>query len=149
MTDNDQPPSMKKIALVALGFLGIVGAVLIGVPSLVKVKQGDSSKGVALASDELTKKECGACHDAYSPMFLPGYSWEKIMNNLSDHFGEDASLSEETRQHILAYMIGERPTEVPIRITSTDIFNKIHDKKVKTQAKEISVKLFNCTECHK
>ncbi len=46
--------------------------------------------------DEVVSKGCGAYHMAFQPQMLPERSWEKIMNELSDHFGEDASLGSRT-----------------------------------------------------
>ncbi|MDH5558180.1 MAG: diheme cytochrome c [Alphaproteobacteria bacterium] len=55
-------------------------------------------------TNEAVKKECGACHMAFQPQFLPQRSWRKMMDGLSDHFGEDASLPEATRLEIAAYL---------------------------------------------
>ena len=49
--------------------------------------------------------ECGACHWAYAPEFLPARSWQAITSNLSDHFGEDASLDPDTTGKIADYLI--------------------------------------------
>ena len=38
--------------------------------------------------------ECGSCHIAYAPGLLPARSWRKMMAQLEDHFGEDASVGE-------------------------------------------------------
>jgi hypothetical protein len=51
-----------------------------------------------------TLSECAACHMAYPPQMLPARSWQKIIDNLADHFGEDASLAEPVRTDILAYL---------------------------------------------
>jgi hypothetical protein len=39
-----------------------------------------------------TLKECGECHMAYQPGLLPAASWNRIMDGLADHFGENASV---------------------------------------------------------
>jgi len=39
-------------------------------------------------------RECAACHFAYLPGLLPAASWKRLMTNLDDHYGEDASLSD-------------------------------------------------------
>lgn len=39
-------------------------------------------------------QECGACHTAYAPGLLPVRSWHRMMAELENHFGEDASLDE-------------------------------------------------------
>ena len=49
-------------------------------------------------------EECGACHLAYPPGLMPSKSWQKMMGGLSDHFGENAELDEETEQLIVRYL---------------------------------------------
>lgn len=48
--------------------------------------------------------ECIACHTLYPPFLLPKKSWEVMMGDLENHFGDDASLDEPTRVSILAYL---------------------------------------------
>jgi hypothetical protein len=36
--------------------------------------------------------ECGSCHVAYPPSLAPAEMWTVVMDGLSDHFGESASL---------------------------------------------------------
>jgi nitrate/TMAO reductase-like tetraheme cytochrome c subunit len=50
-------------------------------------------------------KECGDCHMAFPPETLPKASWEKIIGNLADHFGENASLDPAATAEILAYHV--------------------------------------------
>lgn len=40
------------------------------------------------------KQECAACHAAYPRSALPAASWQRIMSDLSHHFGTDASIDE-------------------------------------------------------
>ncbi|MCK4940241.1 MAG: hypothetical protein KAR80_08055 [Rhodospirillaceae bacterium] len=49
--------------------------------------------------------ECGDCHMAFPPQTLPKALWTKIMSNLSDHFGEDASIDPAIIPEILAYHV--------------------------------------------
>ena len=51
-------------------------------------------------------EECGACHMAYQPGLLPGDAWQQIMapDALTDHYGDDASLSPDLRQEIAGYL---------------------------------------------
>ncbi len=49
--------------------------------------------------------ECAECHLLYRPQMLPAKSWSIMMNNLDDHFGEDASLMPETLKEITDYHI--------------------------------------------
>ena len=49
--------------------------------------------------------ECGDCHMAFPPQTLPKALWKKIISNLSDHFGEDASIDQTIIPEILAYHV--------------------------------------------
>ncbi|MDD5406729.1 MAG: cytochrome b/b6 domain-containing protein [Sulfurovaceae bacterium] len=49
--------------------------------------------------------ECGSCHIAYPPYLLPKASWVKMMDNLENHFGDDASLDEQTKAVILDFLV--------------------------------------------
>jgi Dihaem cytochrome c len=112
------------------------------------------------------EKECGACHIAYPPQMLPMRSWRSIMSNLSNHFGENATLAGATSAEIEAYLVthaGDAPgsTEgkrfmrgipadaIPLRITDTRFWKRRHSEispgvfsttKVKSKA--------NCLACH-
>ena len=116
--------------------------------------------------DALVIKECGACHMTFQPQMLPERSWEKIMDGLADHFGEDASLSAEDVKSIRSYltanaadsrwwggrfMRGLKEDSLPLRITETPHWLHEHegdgvhpaawkDPKVKSKA--------NCMACH-
>lgn len=48
--------------------------------------------------------ECASCHIAYPPYLLPKKSWSVMMNNLTNHFGDDASLDEKTRLSISTFL---------------------------------------------
>ncbi len=54
-------------------------------------------------SDQTVLKECGDCHMAFPPETLPKAVWGKIIGNLSNHFGEDASLDAATTAQLLAF----------------------------------------------
>ena len=90
--------------------------------------------------DAAVVKECGACHMAYAPQMLPMRSWQAIMGNLGNHFGETATLSAPERQTIEAYLVahaGDAPgttqghrfmrgipaDATPLRITDTRFWN--------------------------
>jgi len=116
-------------------------------------------------SDAMTKKECGECHMAFQPAFLPARSWEKIMDNLSDHFGEDASLPKDKAEHIKKYLManaadrrwgskmmrGVRKDWTPIRITELPYWKHEHEEEVPARAwKDPKVgSKANCKACHR
>ncbi len=109
----------------------------------------EAGAGVLFVGDPVTKKECGDCHEPYSPRDLPDGSWRAIMSNLSNHFGEDASLDDNKRRHITAYLTSNAGGRgnAGVRITQTSWFNRAHNevgyqmrRRVKTMGK--------CSGCH-
>ena len=112
-------------------------------------------------------KECGGCHFAYQPGLLPERSWRKVMNQLKDHFGDNAELPAATHEQVLTYLVAnsaEHGTyrrsekilrsisakDVPDRITDTPYIHHQHNelpaKLVKGNDKVGS--LSNCAACH-
>jgi hypothetical protein len=69
-----------------------------------------SSRGkgadVAPVRDARYANECGSCHFAYLPGLLPARSWQKLMGNLADHFGDNAELPPEETRAITDYLVG-------------------------------------------
>jgi hypothetical protein len=55
-------------------------------------------------SDPTYKEYCGACHFAFQPELLPSESWESILNQTDNHFGESFELDAGTRKAILGYL---------------------------------------------
>lgn len=115
--------------------------------------------------DATVQKECGACHMAFQPGFLPARSWARMTASLADHFGEDASLPDDKveiiRNYLMAnagdvvnrgrdanYMQWVAPGGTPQRITDNPDFLRKHrfadsvwkDPKVVTKS--------NCVACH-
>ncbi len=109
--------------------------------------------------------ECGACHTLYPPSLLPKHSWELMMADLENHFGDDASLDLPSQQNILAYLlknsaenstseaslkiVQSMPNQDMIAMTQTPFWKKTHKEidhayfdssKVKSRA--------NCKACH-
>ena len=115
-------------------------------------------------TDQIAKEECNACHFAFPAMMLPQVSWKKILENLENHFGEDASLDSQTRQTIGEYLLsrsgdaGSTPSKFilgldngnpPIRITETEYWIKkhLHISEEKLQSRLAGLKA-NCAVCH-
>jgi len=112
-------------------------------------------------------KECGSCHTAYPPGLLPARSWRKMLSELGNHFGQDASVLEPIRLGLLKDLedmaadgtfadmrmrriAGSVPVDAaPQRITETAFFKFVHDEVPKTfwQRKAIGTPA-NCTACH-
>ena len=108
-------------------------------------------------TDALVKKECGECHLAFQPKFLPEPSWRKIMATPPNHFGEDASLKPDIRVKVGAYLAtnadGRRvnPDNPPLQITKLFWFRDEHgDADIKKQMRKLKLKsIVECAACHK
>ncbi len=111
-----------------------------------------------IVDNAATKAECSACHTVYAPGFLPKRSWRAIMADLSNHFGEDASLDEATRSEIEQYLVstaaenprGVDPATTPLRITDLAWFNSQHGSRARAYAaaRPAIGTISNCTACH-
>jgi hypothetical protein len=112
----------------------------------------------------VVQKECGACHMAYLAEFLPARSWNKLIDGLKEHFGENAALDAATSKVIRTYLVahaadaagqdhrftyGLDKTVTPLRVSDTPYWVMRHSEipaevfthpKVKTKA--------NCIACH-
>jgi len=94
-------------------------------------------------TDAAYLKECGSCHMAYPPQFLPARSWNRVMGSLQDHFGDSAQLDAATQQRIHDYLIANaadkaqnehsfaimhslNASEAPFRITATPYIAGLH-----------------------
>jgi len=67
------------------------------------ITQSAQAETFPVIEDKVVLKECGDCHMAFAPQTLTRAVWRDIINNLSSHFGEDASSDPGTVKHILAY----------------------------------------------
>ena len=93
--------------------------------------------------NEPYRSECGGCHFAYQPGLLPRHDWERIMDSLEEHYGDDASLDEmpatEIRGYLLenaadrasqsrsrAFSAGSDASDILPRITNTNYFRREH-----------------------
>lgn len=102
--------------------------------------------------------ECGSCHTPFAPALLPAPSWQRIMGNLSKHYGTDASLDTASTREIGQWLQanagnGRRASEEPPqdRITKSAWFVRQHRPgEVPTDVwKRPSVgSPVNCGACH-
>lgn len=102
------------------------------------------------------QQECSSCHLAYPPSLLPATSWSRIMNNLENHFGTDASLDAATVIEISNWLevnagghkaAKTEPNED--RITQSHWFKKEHDDIEQKVWLRPSIKsAANCAACH-
>jgi cytochrome c553 len=117
-----------------------------------------------LAANQPWAKECGACHIAFHPSLLPEASWRKIMENLADHFGEDASLDAKTTVDITGFLTANAAErwdtlpanrlraineEKPLQITATRFWVRTHrDIPPPAFAMKLVGAKQNCAACH-
>lgn len=110
------------------------------------------------AATALYTKECGSCHMAYQPSFLPKRSWDKTMDTLNNHFGTDATLDPADHKTIQSYLAANASKNnrksdmkgaVAIRISETPHFVREHREIPNKLILQPEVKSFaNCNACH-
>lgn len=116
----------------------------------------DERDVVPPVTHQATRDECGECHMAYQPALLPQESWAAIMDDLGNHFGEDASLPAATAAEIRAYLVGaSRPArraaaQPVLAITAQRWWLHEHDdvRAARWQDPDVATKS-NCPACHK
>jgi hypothetical protein len=123
------------------------------------------SKYLTPVNNDTFKQECGACHFAYQPGLLPAGSWERILNTLPSHFGEEVSLDQETKNIIGEYLkinaaenssakrarkiVRSLNGQTPLRITETPyIKEKHHDLDASIFSRQTIGSFSSCTACH-
>lgn len=113
------------------------------------------------------QQECSSCHLAYPPSLLPKASWQRLMNGLDQHFGENASLDPATQADILRFLethaadsgtseVGRRvmrqlgAQDARLRITETGWFVRKHDEVPRAAwARKAVGSAANCAACHR
>ncbi len=113
--------------------------------------------------------DCGDCHKTYPPFMLPKRSWERIMDNLDNHFGEEiteANISKQARVSILNFLTNNcaeqssnkiafklinslDKNEAPKSITKTYYWRKAHENidPAVFKSKEVEDRA-HCWACH-
>lgn len=120
----------------------------------------------SLPNHPVWKNECASCHQLYHPSLLPQRSWKKMMANLPNHFGENASLDEKVRADIEQFLSANSAdksnnrraqkflrsipaNEAPLRISETEYFKRKHDEISPALFKRNSIgSAANCMACH-
>ncbi len=83
------------LVLLALSFSGLL---------LERARAGGGHFHAPVA-DPLVREECGSCHLAFAPSMLPTSSWTRMMGELENHFGADASVSPAAAEKITRYLV--------------------------------------------
>jgi hypothetical protein len=144
------------LGLVALAFSAIV----------LERAQAGGDDYFAPVIDPVVKEECGSCHIAFAPSMLPARSWKRMMANLKDHFGDDASVDADTAARISSYLVanaadtggkrysskllrGLAPNSTPLRITELPKWVSEHREVPAWEWKHKDVRTkANCVACH-
>lgn len=121
---------------------------------------------VATVQNAFYREECGSCHFAYQPGFLPAESWTKMMQGLEDHFGENAELMPEDQQRLTQYLVAHAANtskyafsvdtmralkgKTPLRISEVPYIAHEHDEVPQKMVRDNpEVKSFSyCNKCH-
>ncbi|MDH4944050.1 cytochrome b/b6 domain-containing protein [Sulfurimonas sp. C5] len=126
----------------------------------------DANKAVDYQKEHpLFENECRSCHTLYPPYLLPKASWVKLMDNLENHFGDDASLEATDTVFIKDYLVNNAAEDSTkeaafkilksmkekdtIAITKTSYWKRRHqeiDQEIFASA-EVKAKS-NCKACH-
>ncbi len=94
-------------------------------------------------------KECGSCHMAYPGELMTKSNWNNLLNNLSKHYGNDASIGNNELNSIRNYVNStntyrKSSNTSDYRITSDYWFQRKHANRININKKSLS----NCSECH-
>ena len=149
---------MKSVAaLLVLCFLGTTASA--ATISRVEV--------AALEPSNAYQQACASCHMLYAPSMLPARSWQKMMSNLNNHFGDNAEVTAVVNAEVMAYlkrnaaendkrryaksMLGLlKDEETPDYISDTKYFKLMHDAvKPRMVLGNPDVRSFaRCEACH-
>ncbi len=117
-------------------------------------------------TDPEVKEECGSCHLAFPASMLPAASWQRMMQELDNHFGDNASVDPALAKKITAYLVanagdtggqaygskllrGVTPASAPQRITSLPKWVREHREVPDWEWRHKDVRSkANCTACH-
>ncbi|CAI10178.1 diheme cytochrome c [Aromatoleum aromaticum] len=145
----------------------VAGLLVIGLTAAVLTKaRAGGDDYFPPVKDKPTVDECGSCHMAFPPAMLPAASWRRMMVELDDHFGDNASLDPQTAAHVTRYLVdnaadaggrrygrklmkGVAAGASPQRITELPKWVREHDEVSRSewQHKDVGSKA-NCPACH-
>lgn len=147
---------MKKFLAIS-----VLGAVLLAASGMAVKADDDWMPPV---TDPVVIKECGACHMVFQPGFLPAESWTKMMSDLKNHFGENATLDPAIAKPIEEYLTANAArnsrrmrsasgNEPPLRISETRWFKRKHDKRGRSSPENLkrhkAKSIAQCEACHR
>jgi len=148
---------------ISIGLLGSVGLV-IGDDDFRRSLGGHD---VAPADFAPYQEECGGCHMTYPPGLLPADAWQRVFDNLDNHYGDNAELPSQQAELIRGYVLQHAadsggsmrtrsfaaqafPATEEVRISGTDYFKRKHHElpaRMVTGNPEVG-SFSNCQACH-
>jgi hypothetical protein len=119
-------------------------------------EHGEHGRSARVPALPQYQAECSACHVAFPASGLPAASWARLMQNLPQHFGTDASLDPATTRQISQWLQanaapGRRAQDTPPedRITRSAWFVREHHEISSATWQRASIgKPSNCAACH-
>ena len=163
-------PGVRPHRLVGAAIIAVVAAYVVatfgGYLTATKEQPYLPFQGPHLVMNNPWAEACSECHLAFHPSLLPLRSWQQILKQQADHFGDDLALDGDTVNELLAYaqknsadleqtepawrMNSNIPSsETPLRITDVSYWERKHEE-IDTEVwkrNEIKNKA-NCGACH-
>lgn len=146
----------------------VIASLVVMILSLVLLQevQADSGHFYPPTLDRAVRKECGGCHLAFPAALLPANAWQRIMADLGNHFGTDATVAPARIEQVRRYFAenaadsggrrfgkkmlrGVAVDNPPLRITELPKWIQEHGKipAAEWRRQEIGSKS-NCPACH-
>lgn len=175
MLSGNKPAGLANISVRTYPLIAVLMLALLSGAALVYfygyITQTEEQPFLAFKHDSLPtnttwSSECGDCHLAFHPTLLPARSWRRILDEQTDHFGDDLFLETEVLEEIRDFLIQNAAesglTEAghkinasvpknttPIRISETVYWKKKHEDIAERywQSKKVGSKA-NCNACH-
>lgn len=167
---DTESPSVRPHRLIGATIVTVVVAYVIasfgGYLTATQEQPFQPFKGPELAMNDPWSEACSECHLAFHPSLLPMRSWEKLLAQQEDHFGDDLALDEATVSDLLVYarknsadLEQTEPawrmnsniaaSEIPLRITEVSYWKRKHEEIDAGVWKRNEIKSkANCGACH-
>jgi hypothetical protein len=128
----------------------------VGVLCALIARATGAAPAVSPGAADAWREECGSCHIAYAPRYLPAASWRALLEQLDRHFGVDASLEPTRLAAIRSYLeaqaapAGTATTAADLpRISRLPWFEREHSEVPVDVWRRPSVRSrSNCGACH-
>lgn len=161
--ENNPIPEQRKPRPILASL--VFGSIIVPVAATLLVLFKLPPTGISyMVQNENYLTECGDCHQAYHPSLLPKSSWQGIMSNLENHFGEDASLDQSANIDISRFLqqyaseaweteaavrLRQISTTNPLQISRSPYWVKKHEDITENIFKQNNIiSKSNCSACH-